>query len=613
MKEVTILSCKSPGIRRLTCTAEIRVDGNRSAVLKLQVDTGASVSVLSLPYAKAHFTGCVVHPTDTKLYGVGRHPLRVVGKLPATVTVGAHSACAHFYVVDTPAVEGLLGLDVITSLGLTIEPATGKVASVIPSKPRCELPVSELPAIKGYQHRIKLKPDAVPTRAPLRRLPLSVREEVTEELQRLLREGIIERTEASQWISPVVVARKKSGGIRLCVDLRGPNSQIISEVHPLPIVQELQSQLDGCVFSKLDLRSAYHQLELEPSSRHITAFITHDGLFHFNRVPFGLSSAGSACQRLLDAILTGIPGCCHYLDDIVCCGSTQEEHDVRLRLIMERLETAKVSLNKEKSEFSQPSINFCGYRLSADGISPLEDHMQAIREAPTPADARELRSFLGMCGWLSQFVPNYASHTASLFTMLRKGTPFVWTPNHTAAFQTLKEKLVSARPLQRFNPHLKTYVTTDASAKGAGAVLSQVDTTGKESVVAFWSRRFSPSEQNYSVTEREALAAVNAVEKWKLFVWGRNFTLRTDHSALCSILSSRFSGRAGARVARWQSRLVPYSYTVEYVPGHKLPGADALSRLPDPSGKVPNDQGDDELFIAQIKGEEHLTLDQIAI
>ena len=194
------------------------------------------------------------------------------------------------------------------------------------------------------------------------------------------------------------MARKKSGGIRLCVDLRGPNNQIIAEVHPLPTVQEFQTQLESCIFPRLDLHSAYHQLELVEASRHITAFIMHDGLFRFKSVPFGLSSSGSACQRLMDDILAGIPGCCHYLNYIVCYGNNQEEHDTRLLLIMERLEAANVSLNYDKSAFSQPTIDVCGYKVSSEGIFPLEDHMQAIRFAPAPLDTKELRSFLGVCG-----------------------------------------------------------------------------------------------------------------------------------------------------------------------------------------------------------------------
>lgn len=157
---------------------------------------------------------------------------------------------------------------------------------------------------------------------------------------------------------------------------------------------------------------------------------------------------------------------------------------------------ANVSLKYKKSNFSQPSIAFCGYKVSAAGISPL-DYLQAIKEAPALADAKELRGFLGFCGWLSHSVPGYASLAAPLFTLLSKGTTFTWTADHSTGFQTLKEKMSAVKLLQSFNLHLKTYVTT-CFEKGAVAVLSQVNADAKESVVVFWSRQFTACEQNHS-------------------------------------------------------------------------------------------------------------------
>lgn len=585
MKRVTILSCRSelavPGVKRLSCDATVTVDSGRSARMQLQVDTGASVCVMSLSLARRHFKGTEVHATTTKLYGVGHQPLEVIGVLPVKITISErHTAAVDFYVVDTQAAEALLGLNALSKLGLTIHPDRGLIAQISTSPDPALHEAEELPAIAGYRHRIRLKASAEPTRYPLRRLPLSLRSEVSAELRRLLTEGIIERVDSSPWVSPIVVARKRSGDIRLCVDLRGPNSQIVDEVHPLPTLVELQSQLKGDYFSHLDVRCAYHQMELDPESKNITAFITHDGLFQYRRVPFGLASAGAAFQRLLDRLLEGIPGCCHYLDDIVVSGPNRQVHDQRLSLVKKRLGEANVTLNTNKSTEAKRSIKFCGYILSGEGVSPVDDHIRAIRDAPQPENARELRSFLGLCGWVAQFVHGYAEVTAPLFELLRKNVIFDWTESHTYAFQLLKTRIAQAKPLQPFDLERKTFVTTDASEKGAGAVLSQVDDQGAERVVAFWSRRFTSSEANYSVTEREALAAVQAVEKWRIYLWGRHFTLRTDHSALRSVLSARFSGRVGARVARWQARLIPFSYTVQYVPGHQLPGADALSRLP---------------------------------
>ncbi|XP_043191558.1 uncharacterized protein K02A2.6-like [Amphibalanus amphitrite] len=460
----------------------------------------------------------------------------------------------------------------------------------------------ELPTIVGYQHRIVLRPDASPTVYRLRRLPLSVRDEVSKELQRLLRTGIIERIDASPWVSPLVVSRKPDGKIRLCVDLRGPNAQIVPEVHPLPTIEELQTRLHGVFYSKLDLRSAYHQLELHPDSRDITAFITHDGLMRFKRVPFGLVSAGSACQKLLDDVLKDVPGCGHYMDDILVSGKTRGQHDERLRQVLTRLRDARVTINMEKSVFAKEEVDFCGHHLSSAGITPRTATVEAMRAAPRPSNSQELRSFLGLAGWFARFITGYAAVVRPLSAMLKKDSEFDWSDEADTSFNRIKE-LVTSRPiLQPFDPALPTVVTSDASDRGAGAVLAQLHPDGTERPVSYWSRSFTDTEQRYSVSERETLSAVQAVERWRIYLWGRFFTLRTDHSALTTLLSPKFSGRAGARVARWQARLQPYAYRVVYTPGNRIPVADALSRLPlDTSDSPDIDDGED--IVALVSAE----------
>lgn len=187
-------------------------------------------------------------------------------------------------------------------------------------------------------------------------------------------------------------------------------------------------------------------------------------------------------------------------------------------------------------------------------------------------------------------MPNYATIAEPLFALLSKKVTFRWSKDAEQSFRAVKNSICTSRVLHQFDPSRPTFVTSDASDKGAGALLSQSDSSGREYAISFWSQRFSQAEKKYSVTEKETLAAVRAVEHWKLFLWGHRFTLRTDHSALKSILSSKSTGRAGARVSRWQARLMVYSYDIQHVPGKKLPCADALSRLP-----VDKPTNDDEL------------------
>ena len=586
VKEATVLTVSPKSSQQKVLCPVLLSVGDVQHSINMQVDTGATCSLLSLQYARELFKGKEFQPSTSRLFGFGRTPVPVTGTLPVTVTFGDRSTAAQFFLVDTPSTEALMGLDLIEKLGLTIHPASGQVFSVE------EQQQQSLPAIAGYTHKIFLRPDAQPTVYKLRRLPLAVREEVSTELQRLLDADIIERIDASEWVSPLVVSRKPSGQIRLCVDLRGPNSQIVAEVHPLPTIEELQSHLLGQVYSKIDLQSAYHQLELHPDSRDVTAFITHAGLMRFKRVPFGLVSAGSAFQRLLDDLLHGVPGCGHYLDDIIVSGSCQAEHDQRLRTVLDRLRAARVTVNHAKSSFSKSEVDFCGHRMSAVGVTPTASSVKAAADAPRPETLKELRSFLGLAGWFRKFIGNYAEVVRPMASLLKKDTPFQWTSEVEQSFQRVK-RLVSTSPVLRpFRQDLPTVVTSDASDRGAGAVLSQVHPDGSEHPVAFWSRSFTDTERRYSVSEREALSAVQAVERWKVYLWGRKFTLRTDHSALTTLLSPRFSGRAGARVARWQARLLPYSYEVVYTPGSRIPAADALSRLPLPD-TGPAEEDDD--------------------
>ncbi|XP_043205779.1 uncharacterized protein K02A2.6-like [Amphibalanus amphitrite] len=555
VKELNVLSCAATTGSRLTCTVQVTA-GDVTQEVPLQVDTGATCSLLSVNRAKELFRGVAFSPSSSRLYGFGQQPLSVLGTLPTTVTYNNQAVPTNFYLVDTNKTETIMGMDLLQALGVTLHPASHSVYTVAGSAP------SELPAIEGYVHRIKLKPDAVPTAYKLRRLPLSVREEVSAELNSLLEAGIIERIDSSQWISPLTVSRKKDGRIRVCVDLRGPNSQIVPEVHPLPTIDELESKLCGTLYSRIDLKSAYHQLRLHEDSRDITAFLTPDGLMRYTRVPFGLVSSGSAFQKLLSHLLQGIDGCGHYLDDILVTGRDQSEHDRRLRTVLDRLKQANVTINTEKSSFSQPEVEFCGHQLSRHGVVPLLSTTKAVAEAPPPTNVKELRSLLGSTGWFSRFVPQYSAVVRPLAIMLKKDATFQWTKEANDAFNEVK-RLISARPVMKpFSARLRTIVTTDA-------------------------------ESRYSVSEKEALSAVNAVEHWRTYLWGRSFTLRTDHSALTTLLTPKTSNRAGARIARWQSRLLPYSYTVEYRPGRSIPVADALSRLPLPDTGAAETDGDE--------------------
>ena len=211
-------------------------------------------------------------------------------------------------------------------------------------------------------------------------------------------------------MTPIIVTYKKSGDIRLCVDLRQVNRAVVVDSFPLPDLQELFAELrHATVFSTLDLNSAYHQLELAEQSRDYTAFITHDGLFRFRRVCFGLASAPAAFQKLMSSVLSGLPGVQAYLDDVVVYGRDQAEHDRHLSAVLKRIQDVGLTLNTAKCQFNLSSLRFLGHTVSAQRLKPDPAHVEAIKHVPRPTDAATMRSFLGLASYYARFVPDFST------------------------------------------------------------------------------------------------------------------------------------------------------------------------------------------------------------
>ncbi|CAM5171660.1 unnamed protein product [Natator depressus] len=308
-----------------------------------------------------------------------------------------------------------------------------------------------------------MRNNVMPVRQKLWHLPFSVREAVSEELRKLVQEDIIEEINSSEWVSPIVVT-KKGGGICLCVDLREPNKAIVIDSHPLPHIQEVFAELHGAkMFSTLDLQSAYHQVMLHEDSRDLTAFITHEGLFRFKRVPCGLASAPSAFQKMMSLILKNQHGVQCYLDDIIVFGNTSEENDNNLQSVLNCISKAGLKLNRSKCKFRQTELSFLGHTISQAGLKPDPTHILAISNAPPPTDLPTLRSFLGLTSWYAKFIPNYASVIEPLRELLWGSSTLVWTTAAQASFETVKNLIVYSPVLALFSPALPTIVTTDAS------------------------------------------------------------------------------------------------------------------------------------------------------
>ncbi|KAK3108827.1 hypothetical protein FSP39_016677 [Pinctada imbricata] len=355
--------------------------------------------------------------------------------------------------------------------------------------------------------------------------------------------------------------------------MRQANVAIMRERHILPTVDEIIHDLNGAtVFSKLDLKSGYHQLELEESSRYITTFSTHMGLFRYKRLNFGIVSASEIFQETIRKSIRRVQNAKNLSDDIIVYGKTQAEHDAALHETFEALQRNGLTVNLKKCEFNKEKISFFGVVFQKEGISPDPAKVDAIHKATQPQNVQELRSFLGMTNYSARFIEHYATICEPLRRLTRKDIEWNWGPQQESAFNELKEKLSSETVIRYYNPRDEITIHVDASPVGLGAIMSQ-----NEQTVAYASRSLSDVESRYSQTEREALAIVWACEHFDIFIRGApNVDIITDHKPLERIWSK---ARPPLRIERWGLRLQPYKITIKYRPGKDNP-ADYMSRHP---------------------------------
>ena len=333
------------------------------------------------------------------------------------------------------------------------------------------------------------------------------------------------------------------------------------------------------VFSKLDLRSGYHQLTLSKDSRYITTFATHKGLHRYTRLNFGTNSASEIFQKVIHDQIKHIPGALNISDDVIIYGKSQNEHDAALHPVCQRFMEVGLTLNDEKCIFNQNKLTFFGLVFSFDGISADPAKVSAIKNSPAPRCVKDIRSFLGMATYCAKFIPNFSDLTEPLRKLTVKNAHFRWTNDEECAFNNVKRALTSDKVMAYFDQNKHTELTTDASPWGLSAILSQrMPGTNDQKVVAYISRSLSEVERRYSQTEREALAIVWAMERLHLYLHGAKFTLYTDCKPIEMILSNPKS-KPPARIERWNLRIQDFDFNFVYTSGANN-ASDFLSRQP---------------------------------
>jgi len=442
-------------------------------------------------------------------------------------------------------------------------------------------PTETLGATNLSQHVIDVQGHA-PIRQNSRRYSPKVLAGARESVDKLLREGIIERA-SSPWCSPPVLVPKKDGTYRFCVDYRKVNDVTRKNAHPLPNIDSILDRLRNARYiSKVDMSQAFHQIVVHPDSRDITAFsVPGMGQFRYRRMPYGLTNAPATYQEAMDRFVRErLPPEASdvlfvYLDDFCLVTETFEEHVKWLRILLRAIDEANLQINFDKSEFCCSEVKYLGFVVDASGLHTDSDKVQAISDYPAPTTVRQLRRFLGMIGWYGRFLKDFARDKVPLCQLLKKDVPWSWGTEQQGAFEKLKRDLCTAPVLVRPDFNRRFSLHCDASDYAIGSTLMQKDDDGHEHPIVFINKVLSSAERKWTTTEKECFAVIWSLHKLRPYLEGYAFDVVTDHSSLTWLKSMK---DPRGRLGRWAMQLLAYDINVVHRPGSQNVVPDALSR-----------------------------------
>ena len=561
--------------------------------LRAKVDTGAQGNVLPLRIFKSMFPGDIdengepvtgsLQPSQTKLTAYGGSPLKQFGICALNCSYENQAEELTFYVSDAegPAILGLPSLEKLKIIVLNCA-ISANAEPVIPIRDKDDL-VQQYPScfdgvgkFEGQYH-ITTDPDVPPVIHSSRRVPISLKDDIQKELDDMEAQGIIRPVRAGEptkWVNSLVYRRKPNGNLRICLDPKDLNRAILRDHHVVPTLEEILPKLHGAkIFSILDAKSGYWNVELDEPSSYLTTFNSPLGRYRFLRMPFGLKMSQDVFQCKIDQLLEGCVGCTGIADDIVVYGGDEEEHDRNLHRFIKRCKERGLKLNPDKCQVKLSQIKFFGVICSKEGIQPDPKKVSAVKHMAAPQDKAELLSFLGLATYMGLFLNNLSTIAAPLRELTKKDAIFKWEPKHEEAFVTIKESIKEEVTLSYFDPQKPIVLQVDASMKGLGAALFQ---EGKP--IAFASKALTPTESQYANIEREMLAVVFGCERFHTYLFGQQFIVESDHQPLSSIQLKHLN-LAPSRLRRMLLRLQQYDFVIKYRPGKDVAVADALSRL----------------------------------
>ena len=434
-----------------------------------------------------------------------------------------------------------------------------------------EEPKALPPFRKNHDHKIPLLEGSNPINQRPYRYAVYQKNEIDKLVQELLDAGTIQPS-SSSYASPVVLVKKKDGSWRLCVDYRGLNGMTVKDRFPIPLIADLMDELGGSkVYSKIDLRAGYHQVRMNTDGIHKTAFKTHSGHYEYLVMPFGLTNAPATFQGLMNTVFKSLLRKCVliFFDDILVYSSSMEEHEEHLKSVFALMRSNKLFAKMSKCAFATDRVEYLGHYIQAEGISTDPNKIKAVAEWAIPVSLKQLRGFLGLAGYYRSYVKSFGIIARPLTALTKKGC-FGWSEEATEAFNNLKRALCEAPVLALPRFDLPFVVETDVCGEGIGAVLMQ-----EGHPIAYISRHLKGKQLHLSIYEKELLAVVFAVQKWRHYLLTGHFIIKTDQRSLKYLLEQRLNTPIQQQ---WLPKLLEFDYEIQYKQGKENLVADALSR-----------------------------------
>ena len=592
----------------VTVNVDLHSISSHPAALKAKLDTGAQGNILPLRLYRRMYPenltsegfpkpGVLEH-SSTVLTAYGGAKLVQHGKCRIDCVFNGRKSAATFFVTeaDGPAIIGLptcLELNLVT---LNCSVQQGSPLNVNRTREQVTLIKDKGDLVKRYpdcfdgvgkfqgQYHITVDPSVPPVVHAQRRVPLSLRDDIKDELDDMESRGIITKLkegEPTAWVNSLVYRRKPNGKLRICLDPKDLNKAISREHHVIPTLEEILPKLSGAkYFSIVDAKCGYWNVELDQASSYLTTFNSPFGRYRFLRMPFGLKMSQDVFQAKIDQTFEGCEGTIGIADDIVIFGKSEQEHDNHLHGMLTRCRNTGLKLNPDKCKIKQKKIKFYGVICGEDGVQPDPSKVSALKQMAPPTNKQELQAFLGLATYMGPFISDLSTLTAPLRELVKENSLFDWNSAHQQAFDAIKNAINAEAALAYYDPTKEVTLQVDASSTGLGAALLQ-----DKKPIAFASKALTDTESRYANIERELLAVVYGCERFHTYLYGRSFIAESDHKPLEAIQLKNLMS-APPRLQRMLLRLQPYDVTIKYRPGKQVLVADALSRL-SPEEKIP--------------------------